>query len=180
MALSSAGTAGIEIPNRPLELAAKWLDSTGAGEHGGIYGNDRSDDKTPNKVASGFFTRHLLREAPDTARMRESLKHLTGNLPNSQDPNFHYWFFGTLALFQSQGEEWQAWNQQLRNALLKLQEKEGKDAGSWPPSGTHHMNGMGRVITTAYSTLSLQAYYRHLQIFQLSRDREEYPPGQEQ
>ena len=165
MALSSARSAGIGIPGQPFELASKWLDSIGAGEHGGLYGHGRGNDKTNAMVACGFFSRHLLGESPDTDRMLESARHLAAHPPNIQERDFHYWYFGSLALFKSQGKEWAAWNQNLRPIWLRLQEKEGKGAGSWPPCGDNHMGDKGRVISTALATLSLEAYYRHLSMY---------------
>ena len=153
-ALSSARMAGIEMPDRPFELAAKWLDTVGAGEHGGIYGYDRRVFKTHAMVATGLSAQQLLGVSPDHPRMKESIQHISQNLPDAKQPNFYYWYYANLSLFKPQGPAWVKWNQQMRPIWLDLQEKDGQNAGSWRPRGGNYMGDMGRVITTALATLS--------------------------
>ncbi|MEI7902001.1 MAG: hypothetical protein WCK89_17250, partial [bacterium] len=42
-----------------------------------------------------------------------------------------------------------------------LQATAGSDKGSWAPAGSYGKE-MGRVVTTAMATLSLEVYYRYL------------------
>ena len=54
----------------------------------------------------------------------------------------------------------------MKPIWLNLQENHGPNAGSWAPNGGNHMGDMGRVITTALATLSLEVYYRYLPLYQ--------------
>ena len=43
---------------------------------------------------------------------------LLGQLPGQGAANLYYWYYGTLAMFQLQGDYWQQWNEALRRQLL--------------------------------------------------------------
>ena len=166
MALRSARLAGLELPDRPFELSAKWLDSIGAGQHRGIYGYDRRSYKTHAMVATGLFAQQLLGLSPEERRMKESVQHIAQNMPRKHSRDFYYWYYACLALYQNQGPAWEEWNAKMKPVWLDLQEEHGQHAGSWAPSGGNHMGDMGRVITTALATLSLEVYYRYLPLYQ--------------
>ena len=166
MALRSARMAGIKIEDRPFKLAAKWLDTVGAGKHRGIYGYDGRSYKTEAMVAEGLFAQQLLGTPSSHPRMQESIKHLEQKLPGRGRPDFYYWYYGCLSLYQNQGPVWDEWNARIKPIWLDLQVKNGGNAGSWDPKGGRHMNDMGRVISTALATLSLEVYYRYLPLYQ--------------
>ena len=166
MALRSARMAGLEVPDRPFELAAKWLNTVGAGRNRGIYGYDKRNYKTDAMVATGLFSQQLLGVSPDHPRMKESVKHLAQKMPQERRPDFYYWYYGSLSLYQNQGPVWEEWNSRMKPIWLNLQETTGLHAGSWSPRGGNHMGDMGRVITTALATLSLEVYYRYLPLYQ--------------
>lgn len=67
----------------------------------------------------------------------------------------------TLAMYQHRGKKWEKWNDQLKAALPPMQSTTGDDEGSWAPVGPHG-GSMGRVVSTAPATLSLEVYYRYL------------------
>jgi hypothetical protein len=86
-----------------------------------------------------------------------------------------YWYSGTLTLFQFGGEHWESWVKPLTHALLSGQrgfrdeDKDGdefktaktlQERGSWDAVGVWHPEG-GRVVSTALSTLTLEAIARY-------------------
>lgn len=86
--------------------------------------------------------------------------------------SYYYWYYGTVAMFQAGGSDWERWNGALRDAILPLQDRalnaRGKPKdhtyGSWPPYGRGwgKWGRMGsRVYTTALCVLTLETYYRH-------------------
>jgi hypothetical protein len=166
MALRSARMAGIKIEDRPFQLAAKWLDTIGSGKHRGIYGYDGRNYKTDAMVAEGLFAQQLLGTPPSHPRMQESIKHIERKLPSKGQRDFYYWYYGCLSLYQNQGPVWDEWNARIKPIWLDLQVKNGGNAGSWDPKGGRHMNDMGRIISTALATLSLEVYYRYLPLYQ--------------
>lgn len=98
--------------------------------------------------------------------MRETAEYLNTRLPG--DPDFYYWYYGTLCLFQHQGPIWDTWNVRLKQRLMTSQVAGGEQAGSWEPQGPNG-NRMGRVVTTAMATLSLEVYYRYLPLYGLRK-----------
>jgi len=117
-------------------------------------------------VAEGLFAQQLLGTPPSHARMQESIKHIARKLPSKGQRNFYYWYYGCLSLYQNQGPVWEEWNARIKPLWLDLQVKNGANAGSWDAKGGNHMGEMGRVITTALATLSLEVYYRYLPLYQ--------------
>ncbi|MEK6237097.1 MAG: hypothetical protein N2C14_20500, partial [Planctomycetales bacterium] len=77
----------------------------------------------------------------------------------------YYWYYGTQVMHHYGGDEWAAWNSQMRDLLLASQIKKGIDAGSWEPNGGHASHG-GRVYMTSLALLTLEVYYRHLPIYE--------------
>ena len=79
-------------------------------------------------------------------------------------PNDYYWYYGTLAMYQLQGDYWQRWNEALQKTLLERQIKDGPLAGTWDTDTVWGGYG-GRIYTTAIATLSLEVYYRFLPLY---------------
>lgn len=160
MALLSARMSGIEVPQNTVTLADKWLTQVGGGQHGGLYGYESKSPK-PAMAAEGMFCRQIMGITPEDPRMLETAAYLKASPPNATRTDFYYWYYGTLAMYQHRGKDWETWNAQLKSVLPPLQATTGDDQGSWPPSGDHG-GAMGRVVTTALATLSLEVYYRYL------------------
>ncbi|MFH0888095.1 MAG: HEAT repeat domain-containing protein [Planctomycetota bacterium] len=70
------------------------------------------------------------------------------------------WYYQTLAFRQIGGDYWNKWNEKHKEILLKYQRKGGLLDGSWDPEGPWATVG-GRLYSTAFSILSLQAYYSY-------------------
>ena len=165
MALKSADLAGIEIPSESLRLAGVWLDRVSAGSKKGIYGYDRAGFKTSAMVAEGMFSQQILGTMDSShPRMKESADHMLQHLPKNKgnQADYYYWYYGTLSSYVNKGEVWEKWNPLMREILIDRQVKGGRDEGSWDYKHGNHSKQMGRVITTAIATLSLEVYYRYL------------------
>lgn len=70
------------------------------------------------------------------------------------------WYYQTLAFKEIGGNYWQTWNKNCQEILLKHQLKGGINDGSWDPEGPWATIG-GRQYSTAFSILTLQAYYAY-------------------
>ena len=98
--------------------------------------------------------------------MKESINHVASKPPKKSKRDFYYWYYGCLSLYQNQGPAWDEWNARIKPIWLDLQVKNGPNSGSWDHNkGGSHMGAMGRVITTALATLSLEVYYRYLPLY---------------
>ncbi|MHC4599989.1 MAG: prenyltransferase/squalene oxidase repeat-containing protein [Planctomycetota bacterium] len=79
--------------------------------------------------------------------------------------DMHYWYFGSMAMFQLGRTYWRTWNRPLLNALLPTQVQKGCELGSWSPVGACGLAG-GRVYATAINVLTLETYYRYSRVYE--------------
>ena len=82
--------------------------------------------------------------------------------PSKRD--MYYNLFASQLMFRQGGDEWNTWNQQLQELLVKTQATAGHAKGSWPTTDSFSRYG-GRLYETNLSILCLTVYYRHLAIF---------------
>ena len=164
MALHSARMAGIELPEKPFDLARKWLDFAGGGEHGGLYGYQSPNDISRAMVATGMFCRQLDLVPPSNPKMIESAELMKRYPIRDNNPDLYYIYYGTLALYQHQGSIWQEWNNNLKRILPEIQVKTGNLSGSWNLSRSNTKGG-GRIASTTLAILSLEVYYRILPMY---------------
>ena len=164
MALHSARMAGLELPEKPFDLARRWLDFAGGGEHGGLYGYQSPTDISRAMVATGMFCRQLDLVPPSNPKMIESAELMKRYPIRDNNPDLYYIYYGTLALYQHQGSIWQEWNNNLKRILPEIQVKTGNLAGSWNLSRSNTKGG-GRIASTTLAILSLEVYYRILPMY---------------
>jgi hypothetical protein len=116
-------------------------------------------------TAEAMFSRMLMEQALTAEQMDEAAGYLLRKPPAREDLNYYYIYYGSLALMQMQGPQWDRWNAHTSRLLLNLQEKGGQLEGSWSPDNNEWGNRGGRIYTTALATLSLEVYYRYLPMY---------------
>lgn len=176
MALRSAGLAGIPVEDKVFKNADRWLDRVAGGKHRGIYGYQQPENTRPAMIATGMFCRQLSKVPPTHPSMKEGALFLRGHPIDGRKMDMYYLYYGTLCLYQHQGQVWEAWNETMQKSLLGSQHKTGDLAGSWDPSKAGFGDRMGRAVSTAMATLSLEVYYRILPIYGFRADEEEPAP----
>ena len=174
MALHSARMAGIEVDEGVFENARRWFDKAAGGKHGGLYGYTGPQSNNQAMTATGMFCRQLDLVPPSDPRMPEGAQALKMRPMSVSNPAYYYVYYATLALDQHQGPVWVEWNDRLKEALPRLQNKNGSDSGSWDKGAGHAASG-GRVVSTTLATLSLEVYYRLLPMYGF-RNKESAPP----
>jgi hypothetical protein len=60
------------------------------------------------------------------------------------------------------GIHWKHWNDRVRDRLVDSQERQGVEAGSWYCPDDAYADEGGRFLHTAFATLILESYYRHV------------------
>lgn len=88
--------------------------------------------------------------------------------------DYYYWYYASLALYQTGGNNWKIWEKAMSRTLSEHQrgfseadksaglvtDKLLDEHGSWDPVGAWGGAG-GRVYATAINCLTLETYYRH-------------------
>ena len=166
MALKSASLAGVPVPQKTREGMLHFLQRCEQGIHGGLASYQPGERPSRSMTAEALACRYFLDLAPDESLVNEAATYLMGEMPQSGIANEYYWYYATLALYQTQGPKWTSWNEALQRELLKRQRSDGHLAGSWDPDTVWGGYG-GRVYTTAMATLSLEVYYRYLPLTSL-------------
>jgi len=182
MALKNAEMSGITVPQKTYDGVRKFLRAVSSENNGGRYSyQPTSGNQTPAMQASGFFCSQLMGLSANTPKAFEASGFMRATGVKVED--VYYAYYGTLAANQNQGPLWKEWRGKLQESFLAAQEQDG----GWSARGQHG-NEMGRVITTALVTLSLQAHYRYVPLYGLgfepdekplkvsTRDAEELPP----
>jgi hypothetical protein len=176
MALTSARMSGLRVPEDPFIKARKYLDSVSSGKNNGRYSYQGKKNPTPTMTAEGMFCQQIMGMRPSNPRMEDAISMIKINLPQAGKPNYYYWYYGCLSMFQHQGPVWDLWNKQMKKSLLEMQNKKGAHVGSWDPKGQWTSGKGGRVMSTAISTLSLEVYYRYLPMYSKPKIRAPLTP----
>lgn len=113
-------------------------------------------------TAAGMTSRLFLGQEAHMPKIAMPAWRLIEHVPTKHNPDFYYWYYGTLALFQVGGKHWKTWNKALKESLLELQEtnRGSAYAGSWPPDRAYGGQG-GRIYQTTLGILMLTTYYRY-------------------
>jgi hypothetical protein len=181
MALHSAQLAGVPVRPSSLEGAKHWLSLVAKGNYRGLYSYQEVNEPTPTITSIGMLASQYLGMRPDDPAMVEGKQCLLTNLPDNGRRDTYYWYYATQVMHNFLGHDWDAWNRQMRKTLIETQCKVGCAAGSWDPeSPTLDAWGPqgGRIVTTAFSTLTLEVYYRYLPLYQSGGSASDpFPPA---
>lgn len=176
MALKAAAVAGIDVPAGAWAGVKTFLDEVTEDNYGEvgytarpIKGGSDNQYQRYSMTACGLLCRLYL-GVPRTDRIiKLGVQILMENLPEWNQPGiaggtqfYYYWYYGSLVLFQIEGDQWKRWNTKMRDMLVQYQNwTPGELYGSWDPtSATHFCQMGGRVYSTAMAVLTLEVYYR--------------------
>jgi hypothetical protein len=168
MAFRSAQDAGLPINTTVRDGMIRFLRDRGEGASGGLAAYRLEDEPSPAMTAEALACKQMLGLKRDNPQSTEAINYLLQNRPRLAQINLYYWYYGTLALFQHGGREWEQWNASLRDTLVSEQVTQGDFAGSWEARDSWGRYG-GRLYATALSTLCLEIYYRRLPMYQWSQ-----------
>jgi hypothetical protein len=164
MALKSAELAGIPIPAETRLRMTRFLRSVSAGRSKGLASYRPGERPSRTMTAEALACRFFLEAENAPAALAEAASYVGEEKPGEGQSNFYYWYYATLALFQRQGADWEAWNADLKRQLLHSQRFDGERRGSWDPDPLWGGYG-GRVYSTAMGALCLEVYYRYLPLY---------------
>jgi len=165
IALKSAELAGIAIPDKNRSAAIRYLRSVASGRSYGLASYRPGEPPSRPMTAEALVCWQFLGMPREHPAGKEAGDYLLQELPSTTGtPNFYYWYYATLGMFQLQGAYWEKWNAAMRDTLVALQHKTGPLAGSWDTNTVWGGYG-GRVYTTSMATLCLEVYYRYLPLY---------------
>jgi len=172
--LRAVQAAGLGTAPRQLKKAQQFVDGCGAGPTAAVRSRYRltaTEQVTPLATAAGLVAQIDLGAKPaDDADLRAAGGFLLATAPAARGvAPMPYLFLATEALRDIGGEDFDAWNHQAREHLVRRQRQAGDLDGSWDPDGADG----GRMEATALALLTLQIPYRHLP---LVRDAAKKPP----
>jgi hypothetical protein len=168
-ALKSARLAGIPVPDKTFKQAETFLESVS--DSGATYGY-RTKGPTHSLTAVGLLSRQYMGWSPRVSQLARGVRWLwDGYKPRDDDWNMYYYYYATQVFHFFGGREWTAWNEVMRELLLKKQvtdktpRAKSADIGSWPKDNGFIGDNCGKLGTTALSCLTLEVYYRYLPLY---------------
>ncbi|MEI8380596.1 MAG: prenyltransferase/squalene oxidase repeat-containing protein [Planctomycetota bacterium] len=171
MALKSAQFSRIPVPPKVFQGVDRFLGSVGSVRGSRYaYTPERKNTPTPSMTAAGLLCRMYLDWSETSPGLRAGVLFLDEHGPDRFDMYFNY--YATQVMHHWGGEEWDRWNNVMREHLIRTQLRQGHATGSWDIADRHGNMG-GRLYMTTLALLTLEVYYRHLPLYQ--RDRIEMP-----
>ena len=166
MALMSARSASIEIPETALRRVGAFLNSVDSA-NGSRYSYKPNMPPTPAMTAEGLLCRMYLGWPRDSKALNLGIKELLANyLFRGPDRSYYYWYYATQVMHHAGGKDWEAWNEAMKPQLLTMQVKEGNETGSWDPADAMFDRVAGRLYATCMVLYCLEVYYRHMPIYE--------------
>jgi hypothetical protein len=170
MALRSAQAASMPVSKDTLTKAGAFLDSCAAGPEDARmsrYSHQPGESADLTATAAGLLCRQYLGWGRDETDLVAGCNYLLENLPpefGTELGPIHYYFYATQVLHHREGEQWDKWNHSVREHLLRSQQKDGPQEGSWTSSDADSGKD-GRIFATSMALLTLETYYRQLPVY---------------
>ncbi len=169
LALASAQRSGLKVDPVCLVNVDRWLRSVADGQHGGLYCYEPGRPVTATMTSIGLLCRQLQGTGPDSPAMAEGREYLLAHLPASPfSQDIFYWYFGSPAMRNFGGADWQVWFHALRRILMETQSQQGCAAGSWglePPAPEAWSLRGGRLMVTSFAVQLLELEYGQMPLY---------------
>jgi hypothetical protein len=156
LALQSAQQAGISTPPETQRLMRKFLQSCNTGSKRGLASYRPGFGATAAMTAESMACRVWLAAQNKPEQLTEGTQYLLKRLPSTEQPDFYYWYYGSLSMRFVGGEPWDRWMVALKQTLPRMQRSDG----SWSAM-TKWAGYGGTVYSTAMGALCLESFYRY-------------------
>jgi hypothetical protein len=166
MALISAQMAGVSANSGSLNKVHQFLDTV-QHQKGSQYSYLEYEEPTQAMTAEALLCRQYLgweRHDPRLVRGCEYLLEAPIQADRPRRP-YYQWYYATQVLHHMGGQPWNQWNEAMRVAIPAMQEKSGKERGSWSPKEDSYGVSGGRLYSTCMAIYCLEVYYRHLPLY---------------
>src|SRR5262249_47046071 len=137
-ALKTGQEGGLDVPAATVKKATSYLDTVLDDTTEG-YGYT-GPQPMPSMTAAALLSRQNLEgwDAQNPPLIRGVDNYLKKNSPRETKKDIYYYYYATQVVHRLGGTEWQAWNDKMRDMIVKSQEKEEAfptTDGSWSPQG---------------------------------------------
>jgi hypothetical protein len=170
MALKSGHMAYLKVPPGTVKGAYHFLDSVQANS-GSSYGYTTPGSRAATN-AIGLLCRMYLGWKKDHGALQGGVAVLDQQGPSK---NMYYNYYATQIMRHYGGEEWEKWNNRMRDQMVNTQSKVGLEKGSWYIGGDHGAKSGGRLYDTSMATMILEVYYRHMPLFKQDAAEDDFP-----
>ena len=155
MGLLAARNAGIEVPDKSIDGAIKYIasltgDSGAVGYSGGLGGFGQSIART--SIASLVFS---IAKRKDLKQFEATKKYLAANKDEQSHYEEYSRYYEAQALFQADLETWEKWNRSLIRQLKSSQDSDGSFNGQF-----------GKSTSTAMNLLAIALNFRFLPVYE--------------
>ena len=120
MSVKSAELAGLQVPGSAADGAVKFLKSVASGLSGGKASYRPGEAPSRTMTAEALVCKQFLGMARENPASNEAGDYLMSQLPGADKINLYYWYYGTLGMYQLQGEYWRRWNEALQSTWLAV------------------------------------------------------------
>ena len=167
LALKSAKSAGFRVPPNVFKGISHYLDTVRSDGQSGKYGyRVEANRYSGSSTAIALLCRMYLGWGKDNEELARGVEVLDKRGPYD---NLYYCYYATQVMHHWGGEEWERWNEVMREDLIRTQvSAEGTpEYGSWTPRDqTVASVGGGRLFMTCLATMTLEVYYRYLPLYE--------------
>lgn len=156
MGILGARNAGIEVPNEAVDKALNFFQTCTMRGGGVSYmpSSSHGDGLTRSAIATLVYAIGKRKDTPEYKSTAEFIKR-RANFNVGNHYMFYTLYYMAQALFQSDFEAWQAWNQRTTERLQKMQQQDGSFNSSY-----------GKAYGTGMAVLTLALNYRLLPIYE--------------
>lgn len=177
MAMKSGYMAHLTVPPLAVRGSISFLDRVQTDEGAAYRYTERSSDPRPHGcTAIGLLCRMYTGWEKNHPAIKRGVEFLSKVGVDKKD--IYYNYYAAQVLRHYGGPEWDKFNVELRDWLVAEQNDSGGAAGSWHfPDSKQHRGPIegGRLCSTAFATMILEVYYRHMPLYSNSASEDEFP-----
>ena len=160
VAIRAAKNAGIEVPQKTIDDAVKYVKACYHADSGGFCYQPHRDPGFARTAAAIYSLQVCgLYEDP---MVKKGSEYLFKNYREDHEWYAYGNFYGAPAQYMVGGETWEKWYAQVKTTLLAKVKKEG-DIAYWESQGR---GGVGPSFSTAVFTMILAMPYHYIPLYQ--------------
>ena len=176
MALKSGYLAHLNVPSRTIKGTSRFLNKVSS-PNKATYGYDLPSESTlPGCTAIGLLCRMYNGWHKTHPSIKAGVQELSSIGVLKDD--IYYNYYAAQVLRHHGGEEWDVFNNELREWLVESQSTAKGSKGSWHFSDSQRHRGPiegGRLASTCFATMILEVYYRHMPLYAEKAAVDDFP-----